>query len=374
MLNYKGIYYKENDNNEIKYYEGGAHFKYSSLYKKLLELKRKDFIKSSNNELRENTNEDKINEIEKKKFLKNNNDKILKSLKKISSDKIIENNKINNIFIKNNNLIIIKKSNLKKNFFLKIKNNLKNNNNNNNYDINNKNNDLKDNIFQEDNINIDEKFNIDENIIKLKLRNLSRLKSYRKINIKKYNDLKNSNNSLPKINSFYCKNIPKDNKENNKNNFSDFIGNTNKSDINNNLYNFNNIYLNSNNIEEIKELSKGKSNNKKINKINNKKFSLIIEDKIPVLGSRNKDLPFFNLFSIEKNKNNSLILEKNSINKFNYYNLKESFDKIKIEKNFKIETRNKNLENFNSNTFKKNYNIRNQFFSDRINNSIFQSK
>ena len=37
MENYKGIFY--NDEKEKKYYEGGAHFKYSDLVKKLLTLK-----------------------------------------------------------------------------------------------------------------------------------------------------------------------------------------------------------------------------------------------------------------------------------------------------------------------------------------------
>ena len=36
MENYKGIYY--NDSKEKKYFEGGAHFKYDSLFKALLSL------------------------------------------------------------------------------------------------------------------------------------------------------------------------------------------------------------------------------------------------------------------------------------------------------------------------------------------------
>ena len=39
MEEYKGIYY--NDNEEQQYYEGGAHFKYSELYKILEELAKK---------------------------------------------------------------------------------------------------------------------------------------------------------------------------------------------------------------------------------------------------------------------------------------------------------------------------------------------
>ena len=36
MENYKGLYY--NDSKEQKYFEGGAHFKYESLFKVLLSL------------------------------------------------------------------------------------------------------------------------------------------------------------------------------------------------------------------------------------------------------------------------------------------------------------------------------------------------
>ena len=39
MEDYKGIYY--NDDEEQPYYEGGAHFKYSELYKILEELSKK---------------------------------------------------------------------------------------------------------------------------------------------------------------------------------------------------------------------------------------------------------------------------------------------------------------------------------------------
>ena len=39
MEEYKGIYY--NDDEEQQYYEGGAHFKYSELYKILQDLSKK---------------------------------------------------------------------------------------------------------------------------------------------------------------------------------------------------------------------------------------------------------------------------------------------------------------------------------------------
>lgn len=43
MEEYKGLYY--NEVAELKYYEGGAHFKYKDLYRLLEELSRKENYK-----------------------------------------------------------------------------------------------------------------------------------------------------------------------------------------------------------------------------------------------------------------------------------------------------------------------------------------
>lgn len=48
---YKGIYY--NNNYEQQFYEGGAHFKYSDLYKQLLLLSTKEKSKESNKHKKE---------------------------------------------------------------------------------------------------------------------------------------------------------------------------------------------------------------------------------------------------------------------------------------------------------------------------------
>ena len=52
-MEYKGIYCNNNDSDEPKYYEFGAHFKYKDLYKKLkhLELKQKEKEDSNNNDI-----------------------------------------------------------------------------------------------------------------------------------------------------------------------------------------------------------------------------------------------------------------------------------------------------------------------------------
>ena len=54
MLNYKGIFYREEK--EKKFYEGGAHFKYSDLVKALLDL-----IKEKNQNLEFETLENSKN-------------------------------------------------------------------------------------------------------------------------------------------------------------------------------------------------------------------------------------------------------------------------------------------------------------------------
>lgn len=48
MNDYKGIYY--NNSNEQQFYEGGAHFKYSELYKRLLTLANREH---PNNDIRQ---------------------------------------------------------------------------------------------------------------------------------------------------------------------------------------------------------------------------------------------------------------------------------------------------------------------------------
>ena len=262
---------------------------------------------------------------------------------------------------------MIKKNKLSKNLLLNKKKaddiNININNILNNYKKNNDDNDESNNI----NINIKEKNFKDELIIKLKLKKLSNLKKLKNNRIKKYFNFKKnkSNSSLPKINSFYFKNLSKDiNNENKNNNFSDIIDNGNISNINKN--NFSNLCLSSNNLMENKELSNSNSNNKKENNIFDIKHFFIKENKKHFFESRNYELPYVNKFSVDKNinhnnSNSSLFIKikkinSNSINK-EKYNLKEPLIEKKKNKNL---LKNKDLINIYSRNFMKNINFKSQ--------------
>ena len=264
---------------------------------------------------------------------------------------------------------MIKKNKLNNNLFLNKKkaDDMNINNILNNYKKNNDDNDESSNI----NINIKEKNFKDELIIKLKLKKLSNLKKLKSYRIKKnFNFKKNkSNSSLPKINSFYFKNLSKDiNNENKNNNFSDIIDNGNTRNINKNKNNFSNLCLNSNNLMENKELSNSNSNSnyKKENNIFDLKHFFIKEDKKHFFVSRNYDLPSFNKFSVDKtnnhnNSNSSLFIKIKKINSKSInkekYNLKESLIE---KKKYKSLLKNKDLINIYSGNFMKNINFKSQ--------------
>ena len=241
MFNYKGIFY-EGNNNKISFYEGGAHFKYNDLYKKLSELQ--NMISLNNDENGNNIEfNEKIYKINKLNIKKNNLDYTLKSLK----------NKINN------NIFVIKKNILKNEFqFNKIRNNL-------NYNIKKKlifqqnNNENKEDITKKE---INYNNNNDKQIIKLKLNKLQNLKLYKRNN-KKIN-FKKTNYSLPKIDSIYYRYLSGENKENNKNNLRDIEGNTN---FINNKNSINYLSLDSNNLEEKKDIFTNISNKGNTNKL-----------------------------------------------------------------------------------------------------------
>ena len=134
---YKGIFYK--DNKEHKFYEGGAHFKYKELYKKLLILKKENekeiyplisdnhIIKNLKNRSDENSQSIK-NNIRIKKVLssiKNENLNIEK--KNIEKKKNMSQIDINpNIYLNNSNFNYYKLGSLKlrnnSNLFLKERN------------------------------------------------------------------------------------------------------------------------------------------------------------------------------------------------------------------------------------------------------------
>ena len=128
MEEYKGIYY--GDETEQQFYEGGAHFKYSKLYR-ILEILAK--------ERNESEKRQELLYVHKNRNLNNSkNTKINKKTRNVISDDInkYQYNTINNNF---NNI----NYNIKNNFNIYLSINKENNNKNKNYNskslINNKN-------------------------------------------------------------------------------------------------------------------------------------------------------------------------------------------------------------------------------------------
>ena len=129
---YKGIFYK--DNKEHKFYEGGAHFKYKELYKKLLILKKENekeiYPLISDNHIIKNL---KNRSDENSQSIKNNIriKKVLSSIKNenlsIEKKNIEKKKNINpNIYLNNSNFNYYKLGSLKlrnnSNLFLKERN------------------------------------------------------------------------------------------------------------------------------------------------------------------------------------------------------------------------------------------------------------
>ena len=134
---YKGIFYK--DNKERKLYEGGAHFKYKELYKKLLILKKENekeiyplisdnhIIKNLKNRSDENSQSIKNNIRIKKVLSSIKNENLSIEKKNIEKKKNMSQIDINpNIYLNNSNFNYYKLGSLKlrnnSNLFLKERN------------------------------------------------------------------------------------------------------------------------------------------------------------------------------------------------------------------------------------------------------------
>ena len=224
MLNYKGIFYKEEK--EKKYYEGGAHFKYSDLVRILLALKKEE-NKSSESKESKMSNDSKLNLISSSNKIENikNEDENEKE-KKINSNLLTINNNPtkNNIKIINTHKYVlnteknIDKEKAKKkrlmellNYNLKISNFKKNttkekkvlsvNNNNNSIEQNYRRKSLK--TFGNNDYFYD-------------------TNNYLNINI---NNKRIENNNLPLIQSSYYNNLSNKNMFNSKNDVNDIKNN-----------------------------------------------------------------------------------------------------------------------------------------------------
>ena len=223
MLNYKGIFYKEEK--EKKYYEGGAHFKYSDLVRILLALKKEE-NKSSESKESKMSNDSKLNLISSSNKIENikNEDENEKE-KKINSNLLTINNNPtkNNIKIINTHKYVlnteknIDKEKAKKKRLMELLNyNLKISN-------------FKKNTTKEKKVlNINSNNSIDQNYRKKSLKTLENndnfygTNNYLNINI---NNKRLENNNLPLIQSSYYNNMSNKNMFNSKNYVNDIKNN-----------------------------------------------------------------------------------------------------------------------------------------------------
>jgi len=318
MINYKGIFYKEQK--EKKYYEGGAHFKYIDLVNILIDLIKennkkkeienigdsKDNLNSqNNNNIKSGDNEKKISQDKKddKKDKKFNNSNLLT----INTNKIPNNIKIVNTqkYILNTEKNIDKEKARKKRLIELLNYNVKIspfNNNYNNYQKIFKNNSLDKNYKRKNLKTLGNNENLDD--------------SYNYLNIKINHKKQESNNNLPLIQSSYFNNLS------NKNMFD-----KNKNDINN---------IKSN-IIDLKHVSKYTLNKTKISKDN-----VFLKNKI---------------FSPLKNINSN----RNKVFSNDYLDIGKNYDTINIYTNGKRNSIGGKLYKYlnnNMNKQKKNVNLK----------------
>ena len=299
MINYKGIFYHEEK--EKKFYEGGAHFKYSDLVNRLLDLEleisknqtsSKNIIPQNNNNLNINNEEKEIKIYSKEKNNNNsnlltiNNHPIQNGIKIIPTHKYVLNTEKNEAKEKSKKKRLIELLN----YNSKISP-FKNNNNNYKKVLTIGNNSKDKNIKRKSLNTIGNKDILLEsnNYLSLYINNKNSKNKKLKIN-----------NNLPLIQSPYYNNIS------NKNLFDN---NTNNNEIKNNI----------DNIINLKHISKFSLNKTKISKDN-----LFLKNKLisPVNISKNN------------NRNNAFSIDYSESNK-NYKN----FDTINIIK----KNKNKNL-------------------------------
>lgn len=109
MENYKGIFY--NDHEEKKYYEGGAHFKYSDLVRELNKLCQEPKKNSSINILVNSNSQKQGIVIRKNSILKSEGNNNIKYRKKIGNLHLLTLNNYKDIIVRNNKFVLNKKSN-----------------------------------------------------------------------------------------------------------------------------------------------------------------------------------------------------------------------------------------------------------------------
>lgn len=395
MENYKGIYY--NDSKEKKYFEGGAHFKYDSLFKALLSLGGKlqeeecydnaCFAHNNNEEQTQNNKE--INyffrKVEKKapkyktrnlaefKYLNNPNTKILLNTRNIrkkgklllrnGSNTHSRNVKNNYYFEKNNSSYINKTTVSNKSINKNINNKLIN------YFLYKKKISKKSEERNDENVN---KININNNTNVPSISDClkyihNRNRSDVIININN-NDLNNniSSKKIERDNNYYNKNNQNE-INTNKSSYMIKNNNNNKTNIKNNIYNYyNKIDINKLKLESNrKEINENNKNCKEENQSTNINIPLVYnKSKISILKD---NLKLKGDFSYDKNefKKSRNIANKNIIS----YNTDEA-NKI-INTNYKKKYINNYIPSRIENNSKKENDINNGSFSlNNIGNNL----
>lgn len=406
MENYKGIYY--NDSKEKKYFEGGAHFKYDSLFKTLLSLGGKlqeeecydnpDFIQKDNEEQTQ-INKDVnylFRKIERKvpkyktrnlaefKYVNNPNTKILLNTKNIrkkgkllvrnGSNTHSRNLKNNYYFEKNNSSYINKTTVSNKS----IKNN-----------INNK---LINYFLYKKKISKKPEEKNDENINKINIINTNEQSIS---NCQKYIHNRNRSDAIININNntlnknISSKKIESDNKlyiKNNQNeistNKSNYLiknntNNSNKTNIRKNIYNYyNKIDINKfkleNNRKETNENNKNckedlSSSNIKIPLVYNKSKISILKEKLKLKGDLSYDK---NEFKKSRNIINKNVISYNTYeaNKIINTNYRQKYINNYISS--RMENKSKKGNDINNGSYSLN-NISNNNLNKTTNNSKY---
>jgi hypothetical protein len=289
MENYKGIFY--NDHEEKKYYEGGAHFKYSDLVRELNKLCQEPKKNSSTNILVNSNSQKQGIVIRKNNILKsegNNNN--IKYRKKMGNSNLLTLNNYKDIIIRNNKFVLNKKNNFnvqsgrKRMDLIELINNqlklspIKVNNNYNNY---------KKYYYCKNSLDKDKENRSTKPMNKIVNKTNENLKLI-------INNKRTIQSNLPLIESFYYKKL-----------------------LNKNLININRVSINNSNNADLKS------------KNNNLKYFIKFNCIPKIQNQDNKFSPYKNI----DNDKNSLFSFKSSDANKNRHNF-ETIDAIKGRKNY----------------------------------------
>ena len=384
-MDYKGFQDKNEKNNEPKYFEFGAHFKYSELVKALKNLQEKQNSKKEKN-LNNNSNSNSNNSNYNILYNKINKQLCEKMSDIISPNKLIQSRNIKPLIQSLSQKLtdIVQSQNNKK---AGIHNEPKNRYINSNYSIKQK---IKNNIIMKNNAIKNLKSSKNNTLLRGEIQNfinkcpssskpinLSISRNYfTKKNIKitnknnnknmKFNNKKNNLTSEQikdnKLKRYQSKNINTNNYINNNDNLiygQDIENNNNKQNINTiqNIIvkpNINISFINNYNTTFLKKSKKKKSSPKKIRSRNNQQISKLNMIENQLINCENQDEIEDNCINYQNNRNHNYISNKKKMDiiflkkKLENINLKEIHRKSPLDKHT-----NKNIK-INDNSEKKN--------------------